>query len=86
MIACDRHKEEIQLLLAALPLPKAATSASTELVETEEPAASPQLPAIIAVFLAEAAVALVSPASAHHKSIARLLRRGPLSTEVSSFV
>ena len=74
-----RHREEIQLLLSALPLPRDAGDP-----DLEGRAASPQLPAIVAVFLAEAAIAVTNTSSAYHKIILRLLKRGSLSVEVSS--
>ncbi len=78
-----RHREEIQLLLSALPLPRDAGDPNQPL-DLEGRAASQQLPAIVAVFLAEAAIAVTNTSSAYHKIILRLLKRGTLSVEVSS--
>lgn len=72
------------MLLAHLIPEEAILQSDDSSTESRDKAgASPQMPAITAVFLAEASLVLQRPVSGRGKLIARLLKKGPLNLEVN---
>ena len=81
-----RYREELKLLMAALPSKLAPPEEGRDGLVPYRPedTESRQLPAISASFLAEAALAITNPTSPRGKLIIRYLKRGQLNLQVST--